>query len=485
VPNIRVAGFQTPGFLIDTAEYASVPEAFNEVKNARFNSVGAVSIGGSKMVLAPASITPLWLKLFPPISNPIWTYGNLDKMYAFQAAHADITRISGDYNGIAQERWHGEMFNGVGIFNNTQDIPQAWLDFSTSTPLIDLPHWPVNLRAKFVRTFKQFLFAGNLNDNGIEQPFRLRWSHPADPGTVPASWALNDPTKDSGQFDIAETDDSLVDALGLGEYFIVYKQKSAYVVQYIGGTDVFGYRQLHATRGILCRDCVQPIPQGHFVAGIDDIYAHSGQRGTDVSLVDSQLRKWIFNQIGSENFFNCYTVKYVKENEIWFCFPEAGETYPTLAAIWNTVTKGWGVRDIPGSPFIYPGPAPVIEADQIWGDDPEEEAIPEFCFVSATLSGYVGYSLGVGGTISSNTTSYTITQVKTNLGYGDLTVVSADLYAAVLANPSSFSFRFAGPGVDQTFSGSAANTSTPDQLTWLSVGAMSPDENYCLYVTET
>lgn len=100
---------------------------------------------------------------------------------------------------------------------------------------------------------------------------------------------------------------------------------------------------------------------------------HTGQKGSEESVIEASLRKWIYNQIDASNFFNCYTVDYRSENEIWFCFPEAGETYPTLAFVWNKITGGRGVRDIQRSPFIWSGPVDERTADgDIWGDDPLE-----------------------------------------------------------------------------------------------------------------
>jgi len=345
----------------DVAQYVTMPEAFDEVKNFRFNSKGAVSVHGHEPVMSPAPYPPLWLKMFPPLENPYWVYADLTRVGAFQDSHYNITRLSGLYNAVPNERWTGDVFSGVGIFNNTVDVPQQWLEFSGVVPLEDLAHWPSTLRCKFIRPFKQFLIAGNLTNGGIRQPARIRWSHPADPGTVPASWVINDPAIDAGEYDIAETADECIDAQILGDQFIVYKQKSVHAMQFIGGTDIFSRRELFATRGVLTRDCIQPIPIGHFVVGVDDIYVHSGQRGSDTSLLDNRLRDWVFNQINKDNYFYCYTLPWRRQNEIWFAFPETGETYPTLALIYNTVTHGIGVKDLPKVPFMYPGP--VIKAN--------------------------------------------------------------------------------------------------------------------------
>lgn len=385
---LKISGFGKPGFVKDTAEYDVTPEAFDEVFNVRFTPQGAEVFSGETEVMTPASISPLWLKVFPPVETPIWVYGNVQKMYAFDGDHTDITRtVGGNYAGDAAERWQGEVFNGVGIFNNVKDIPQYWAQFSPVTKLANLPNWPSTLRAKFLRPFKNFLMIGNLTDGGNEYPYRVRWSHSADPGTIPDSWALNDPTKDCGQVDLATTSDYVVDGLTLGDGFIVYKQRSAHYFQLTGSGDVFANWPIIQGRGVLWRDCVQAFPGGHFVAGIDDLYVHTGQRNSDTSLVEARLRNWIFNQIDASNYFNCYTVNYERRNELWFCFPEAGAVYPTLAVVWNRITNGIGIRELRQHPFIYPGPVQNVSDDDIWGDD--ESAIETFNYLAESDDRYI------------------------------------------------------------------------------------------------
>jgi hypothetical protein len=367
---VKISGFGRPGFIKDTAEYDVTPEAWDEVRNVRFTPQGAEVFGGESLVMSEAPIVPHWLKVFPPVETPIWVYGNETKMYAFDGDHTEITRTSGgDYAGDATQRWQGEVFNGVGVFNNTRDIPQYWPNFSSGTRLQNLPNWPSAVRARFLRPFKYFLIAGYITDTGVEYPYRIRWSHSADPGSIPDSWALNDPTKDSGEFDLASTSDYVVDGLELGDGFIVYKQKRAHYLYLSGDEQIFKEIPIIQGRGLLWRDCVQSFPGGHFVAGIDDLYVHTGQRGSDTSLVEARLRNWIFNQIDASNYFNCFTVDYSRRNEYWFCFPEAGEVYPTLAVVWNRITNGIGIRELRKNPFIYSGPVQNIADDNIWGDD--------------------------------------------------------------------------------------------------------------------
>jgi len=319
-------------------------------------------------VFKPASFEPRWIKPFPPLSNPLWVYGGDSEVHVWDGLlHTDLTRVSGPYTGGPQNRWQGEVFNGVGIFNNGVDIPQMWPGMGVQTKLQDLANWPTDLRARWVRPFGFFLVAGWMIESNVDRPYRVRWSHPAAPGTIPASWALADPTKDSGEIDLAETPDYVVDGLALGDLFMVYKERTVWGMQYVGGSQIFNFWQVLFERGLLWSDCVQAFPGGHFAVGQDDIYVHNGQRGSDKSVVQDRIKKWIFNQIDSDSFYNCFTLVNRSENEIWFCFPESGETFATIALVWNWTTGAWGFRDLPGIPFASAGVVAEETEGDTWG----------------------------------------------------------------------------------------------------------------------
>src|SRR5262245_40803661 len=97
---LTVSKFGAPGFIADAdiASYAVVPQAFNEVRNVRFNSSGAAAFQGELEVMAQAPISPLWLKAFPPLSAPLWVYADRNRVYCYDGNHNEITRLAGIYS---------------------------------------------------------------------------------------------------------------------------------------------------------------------------------------------------------------------------------------------------------------------------------------------------------------------------------------------------------------------------------------------------
>lgn len=359
----------TPGIVRDTPAHKINPAAFSDGQNVKFNTKGAESLVGDLGVFSTALTTPLWYQWFPPLSNPVWVYADLLNVYTVQGTtHTDITRASGVYAAIPTERWQATVFNGVGVLNNTIDVPQAWTEFNPSTLLVDLPNWDGTRRAKSIKTFKNFLVALNMTDSGINRPYRVLWSDSADSGTVPGSWDSTDPATDSREVDLAQTEDHLVDQLFLGDINVIYKERTTWGMSFIGPPNYFRFWNILEDRGLLHRDCMVQTPLGHCVATQDDIIVHNGQKNQSQSIIHGTLRNWLFKSIDSTNFKNCFMFSFLRNNEVYFCFPEIGEQYATLAIVWNWKEGNIGVRDLSTTPFISIGPVgdSLIE-DESWG----------------------------------------------------------------------------------------------------------------------
>jgi hypothetical protein len=358
----------SPGLVRDLPEQHLVENAVTDAKNVRFNRYGVETMTGDRSIFSPASINPLWIQPFPPITAPIWVYANLAKVYAVEGTtHTEITNVGGDFSGSAQERWNSCVLAGFGFFNNTVDVPQSWANFSTSNDLEDLSNWTSTRRCKALRSFKNFLIALNMTDSGINRPYRILWSSPAAPGTVPPSWDSSDPAQEANEIDLSQTPDHLVDCLPLADINVVYKETSTWGMAFIGPPYYFRFWEILAHRGILHRDCAASFPRGHCVATQDDIIIHSGQLEGSQSIIDKKIRRWLFQSIDETNFRNCFMFTYPARNEVWFCFPESGNTYATLAIIWDYTTNSIGVRELVETPFISLGPVgESFVTDLIW-----------------------------------------------------------------------------------------------------------------------
>ena len=198
-----------------------------------------------------------------------------------------------------------------------------------AVPLVDLTNWPANTLCKVIKPFRNFLIALHITKSGVVSPHMVKWSHSADPGTLPSSWDETDATKDAGEFELTDIETGLIrDGLALGNRFYIYKDSATHMMQHIGGQFIFHVEPFLLASGILAADCVSMLPNGlgHFVATGDDIVIHDGARSQ--SILNKKWRRFLSNDIDSTNFRRSFTLVNRKEQECWLCYPEVGQTLP-------------------------------------------------------------------------------------------------------------------------------------------------------------
>ena len=327
--------------------YDLPPEAWSDGQNVRFHDNKVKKFRGHQSVFGSPTVAPYFIMYAPNATQSLWLYGGLSKVYATDmSTHYDITRTTGgDYSATADLKWNGLWLGGIAILNNGIDTPQAWNPISTGTNLVALPNWPANVTARVMRGFKDFVMAYNINDSGgTQHPTRVKWSHPADPGSVPSSWDETDATKLAGEYELAKTPGAILDSLELFGTNYIYKEDALYIQRHIGGTYVFDFDLLHRDVGVLATNCVEKTREAHLVWTPDDILIHSG--GKPVSVLTSRWRRNLFNRINNSTKNRSFAISDIKNNETWFCFPETGDNQPTIALVYNWSSGALGLREL-------------------------------------------------------------------------------------------------------------------------------------------
>ena len=222
-----------------------------------------------------------------------------------------------------------------------------WWDGDTANAVTTLTDWPANTKCKVLRPFKFHLFAMNITQSGTEYPDWVLHSDAADAGTIPASWTAGGSTQ-AGSFSISTVTGGIVDAAELRDLLVVYKQGSNAIVQYTGSAFFFSTRRVFVSTGALNSNCAQELHGKHYMITDGDIVRHNGQQVE--SLVDGQLRNWVFNQIN-----NSYGAAHVaishSEKQVWFNFPTDNSTYCDLSLVWDVNSESMGV--VSYSAFSY------------------------------------------------------------------------------------------------------------------------------------
>ena len=354
---------------------------------------------GTYMDVIPASSSS-------PLACGVGVYGAggvtavVDNVYIYPAQGDKLTKSAG--------KWTGAVLNGVPVLNNGVQAPMWW-DGNTSNPAQPLPDWPENTTCKAIRAFKYHLIAMNITQDSVQLPEKFMWSAAADPGTIPSSWTP-EPGNDAGDNVLSATPGGINDGHKLRDTFILYKQHSAYTLDYVAGQYVFAVRPLFVTAGAQHLNCVIESRGLHYVFGDDDLYVHDGNQLQSIS--DKRIRNIVFDAIPPEQRSLCHVAQRVSRDEVWFMFPSAVSGKIRTAVVYSTEERAFGVRALPDVSFVATGIIPQTEEATTWDDVPEAETWN-------TMEGFwsdATYSLSNDGLIACGEKLYHVDAANTNDG---------------------------------------------------------------------
>lgn len=370
------------GAVADVPAYMLPPEAWNFVQNARAIDLGLEKLLGWTQIFGTPGVAPHFVMPISTVAQNFWLYASLTKIYVFDGAtHTNITRqtaaVDVNYTVTEGADWNGTVLGGVPILNNGADVPQFWSTIAVGTKMVGLTNWPATLRTKILRAHGPFLMAFGLIDNGVSYPHRVRWSHPADPGTVPTSWDVTNATKDAGEVDLSDVNSGIIqDALPLGNVMFAYKETSTWKARFVGGRSVFDFGEgpWLPTMGLLAARCVALTGDGqrHVVATQDDIVWHNGN--TVRSILNNRQRRRLSGEIDTTNFENSFMFANPLFNEMWFCYPSTGNEFPDTALIMNySDPEAWVVTEANGITFRHAAVGNIESpSEETWEDNPTE-----------------------------------------------------------------------------------------------------------------
>lgn len=321
------------------------------------------------------TVAPLHIMNIVALTSSYWIYCGTNKIYADDGSGAvDLTTAYMITPAVSVDgRWTSTQFNGLPILNPKTSDPVYW-DLNIANDVVALPGWVTNDKADVIRSYKNYLIAINVTEGGVKNNNLIKWSSRASAGALPDSWTAL-PTNAAGIKEFSATDDILIDGVKLKDYFVIYKQKSCYLMVEIGGQYVFKFTDLFNEFGALAEGCVVEFEKKHAVLTIDDFIVHDGN--TWQSKIDGIMRDALFNTINEEYIEDTYLIHHKSQNEILICFTDTNSTIPNKALTWNYREDTWGTfRDIPESYSmvngVYAGVIPneTWDADnEIWNDD--------------------------------------------------------------------------------------------------------------------
>ena len=260
--------------------------------------------------------------------------------------------------------------NGLYVYTGSEwSISQKYINWTAMRSGSDV----VNLTGmdtafSVIRPYKNFLIGMNIVEGqgastqpdyvgytgeNSEQTSLIRWSDvQPDPSSDP-EWDIRTPATLAGQVYAAETSDDIVDGLQLSDSFIVYKNRSIYSLDFVGGTYVMNLSFLHDNYGLIAKDCVVNVENYHFCVGQDKIYINTGVEVQQIGdgFVDNLFYKTLRSGMEQRTFVSVDS----KNSEVMIHFVSVDNTdadpSPDKAIIWNSATKAWSIKNIPNVTF--------------------------------------------------------------------------------------------------------------------------------------
>lgn len=342
------------GVIKDLAQHALPLGAWTDAKNMRFRKGSAIQFFGHGPSHGVPAVVPQHLLQLNIGADSYFMYAGAEKIYVTTitngvATHTNLTRQTAgadvNYAGVPNS-WTTTLLSGIPIFNagNEIDPPQQWnLDPASRCKVLD--NWPANTFCQSMRTYKNFLIALNVTRDGQNFPFMVKWSNPADPGGVPTSWAKDDEDSESGETDLAEGGDRIVDGLQLRDSFMIYKEQSVWRMDFTGGPFVFSFRKVLGVSGAMNRNCIVELDGYHCVLTGTDVVVHDGQSATPV--LDNVAREALFQDMDTDYNDRAFVFKNPFLNEVFICYASIGASAPNKALVWNYKDKTVTYRDIP------------------------------------------------------------------------------------------------------------------------------------------
>lgn len=351
---VNVPNCGSVGVIQDLSNHELPINAWTDASNIRFLDGYVNQFLGHSQVYGTPSVVPYHVVPVIISGARYWIYASLAKIYAVtitagSPVHTNLTRQTAgndvDYSATANS-WTSTILGGIPIMNagNTTDPPQQW-DLNTANNFTALSNWPASTYCKSMRAYKNFLVALNVTKSGTNYPYMVKWSHPADPGSVPASWDQTDPTKDAGEFDLADGYDQIIDGLALRDSLVIYKENSVWRMDFTGGAYVHRASKVMGTSGAMNRNCIVEVDGFHVVLTTNDIVIHDGVQAR--SVLDKVTRRWLFKNMDVDQAYQSFVFKNPFFNEVYICFASIGQTIPGTAIVYNYVDKTVSKRTLP------------------------------------------------------------------------------------------------------------------------------------------
>ena len=260
---------------------------------------------------------------------------------------------------------------------STADVYEIFYDSESGTTVLNMPsnlstsgrdtitiqvktYDPVTVRARVVRSFGDFLVAGDLVERSEVAPFPViralpgvvRTSDVAAPGAIPNNWnpfAAGVSTAD--EYIISETS-PITDMAEMQGNLYLYTTNSISVMRKTGNpSNPVTISSITDSYGCQDTNSMLEFEGKHFVVGSKDIYLFAGNPSGIESIADGRVRRYMFSNMNPTGTRRVFVLDNKQREEIWVCYPTIASATGDCdeALVWSYSNNTWSRRELRGA----------------------------------------------------------------------------------------------------------------------------------------
>lgn len=240
---------------------------------------------------------------------------------------------AGSLNGTVDMRASLAYIQNYLVFTNGVDAPSKCLGVTWSA-LSDgkTINW-ATYRPKIFVPYKDRLIGFNDNTSGAQTAIRQIYSVLGDFDNVNDTGAgHNDFVQGMGA--------QIMGAAPLKDYIAVYKDYSCCLLDYIGGSSLYGFYPHIQGIGLAAPDAIANLGTSHLILGTD-LNIHEWNGGWELNHIGDPIKKLLQAEINKSKIKRSFAVVNLAEREAIFFLPIGTDDYPTRMWIYNIDDHSW------------------------------------------------------------------------------------------------------------------------------------------------
>jgi hypothetical protein len=256
--------------------------------------------------------------------------GTQTKLYELVSTSWTDRSRAGNYTGSTESRWSFTQFGNLALAADGVAVIQS----SASGAFADTATAPV---AKIVISAKDFVLAFDTSDGTFGVRRDAWWCSAFQNGSL---WTPSVATQaTTGR--LVGVPGPITAAAMLGAYAVAYKERGAYLGQYVGPPAAWQWDAVPSEFGCVGQEAVCDIGGAHFVVGPDDIWLFDGTRPR--SLGEGTVKEWFYRDL-SPTYRSRVICAYDRASaRVWVFYPSVASTGSLDSALVFGIAKGrWG-----------------------------------------------------------------------------------------------------------------------------------------------